>query len=104
MELSEERAARNEVTFRAANEEIDARRRELDVHGATPYICECDDPNCTTLVRLTREEYARVRGHARQFVLAREHADDDADVVDESEGWILIKKHGLAGEIAEQEG
>ena len=35
-----------------------------------PYLCECEDEGCTTIVLLTSKEYEEVRSGARHFLLA----------------------------------
>lgn len=102
-EISEERAARNEVAFRGANEGIDERRRELELGGATPYLCECEDAGCTQLVRLTLAQYREVRSDSRRFLIARGHSTS-GDVVAEHPDYVVVKKDGVAGKIAEEAG
>ena len=101
---SEERAARNEVLFREANEKLSAKRKELDLGGETPYLCECGDPGCTELVRLSFEQYEHVRSHAGWFLIAPGHDAGEARVVEDGGGgYAIIEKSGVAGKIAEEE-
>jgi hypothetical protein len=91
MAISDERALENERLFRSANDRIDQRRRELEVDGRTPYLCECEDPACTQLLSLTREEYRRVRADRGQFMVARGHPTRGAPV----DGWddyLIVRK------------
>jgi hypothetical protein len=99
-ELSEERAARNEIAFRDANDAIDDRRNELGVGGATPYLCECEDPGCTELVRLTRPQYEEVRSDPRRFFIATGHSTRGTIVSDHA-AYLVVEKEGVAGELAE---
>ena len=101
MHRSEERAAKNEATFREANEKIDSRRRDLELDHATPYLCECEDETCTNLVRLTAAEYERARAEPRRFVVSRGHQHRDR-VIDERIEYVLVEKSGVGGEIAEE--
>jgi hypothetical protein len=102
-ELSIERAARNETVFRDANELLEARREELStISGRTPFLCECADPRCTGVIPLTLEEYRRVREQPNRFVLEPGHATAETDVVEQSERFVVVEKHGRAGEIAEE--
>jgi hypothetical protein len=103
VEQSRERAARNEVSFREANEKLGDKRTELGAHGRTPFLCECSDPECTELLRLSFAEYERVRTRANWFVTAVGHDAPDERVVEEHEDYTLIEKAGLAGRIAEEE-
>jgi hypothetical protein len=100
---SEERAARNEVLFRDANEKLGYKREELEVHGPTPFLCECADPTCTELIRLTREQYEHVRSKANWFLIASGHDAQEAPAAEEHEGYFIIEKDGVARRIAEEE-
>ena len=100
---SEERAARNEVLFRAANEKLGVKRQELDIDGPTPFLCECGDPTCTELVRLSLEQYEHVRTHAKWFLLRAGHDALNARQVEEHDGYVIVEKSGIAGRIAEEE-
>jgi hypothetical protein len=98
-----ERAARNESIFRGANEHMEDRLDELSSEGGrSPFICECEDPACTQLIRLTREEYEAVRAHPRRFVIARGHSVQEAEIIVEADGHEVVEKYGEAGEIAER--
>lgn len=101
MRRSEERAARNEVTFRRANDKIDAKRRELDVRSPTPYLCECEDESCTELIRLTAAEYEAARSTPTRFVISRGH-DHRGEVVEQGSDYVLVEKSGVGGRIAEK--
>jgi hypothetical protein len=89
--ISYERALENERLFRSANERIDQRRRELDLDGRTPYLCECEDPACTQLVRLTRDEYSGIRSKRGQFLIAAGHPSR-GEPVDDRDGYVIVMK------------
>jgi hypothetical protein len=99
---SEEQAARNEILFREANEKIGEKLHELALDGRTPYLCECEDPTCTELIRLALEEYEHVRSRANWFVVAAGH-DDATQQAESHTGYDIVEKTGLAGRIAEEE-
>ena len=101
MHRSEERAARNEITFRDANAKIDAKRRELEIEDRTPYLCECEDESCTRLIRLAVDEYDRVRSTPRHFFVITGHEQRDAVVEDHGE-YQIVEKSGLGGKMAEE--
>lgn len=46
-DLSAERIAQNDATFRAANEKIAASAEDYDLAGQVPFICECAEAGCT---------------------------------------------------------
>ena len=100
---SEERAARNEVLFREANEKLHGKRKELDIDGRTPFLCECADPTCTELLRLTLEEYEHVRSQANWFLIADGHDAHEAPPAEEHDGYAIVEKEGVARRIAEEE-
>jgi hypothetical protein len=100
---SEERAARNEVVFREANEKLGAKRQDLDIDGLTPFLCECGDPTCTELVRLSLEQYEHVRARGNWFLLATGHDAQNGREVEEHDGYVIVEKIGIAGQIAEEE-
>jgi hypothetical protein len=99
----EEQATRNEIVFRDANEKIADRRAELDkVEGPTPFLCECEDPACTALLRLAEDDYTRVRSDATQFVIVPGHPTSGTATDLSGEGWVCVRKHGRAAELARQ--
>jgi hypothetical protein len=97
----EEKIAKNNDAFRRANEGI---RRAAEQHRFTapvPFICECPEPTCRELVPVPLEEYEEVRRHPRRFLTVPEHsAREGGEVVATSDGYVVVEKHGLAGEIA----
>jgi hypothetical protein len=104
--LSAERSAKNEARFREANEQLEQRRMELLNDGdgrATPFLCECEDVNCTAVVLLTLAEYEHARGSPRRFLICPQHVADNAMVVARLETHWLVEKQGEAGRVAEEE-
>jgi hypothetical protein len=102
--LLEERIARNDSTFREANERISAAAETYGVDVPVPFVCECADPRCSEVVRLRLEEYEEIRAHSRRFF----HVPIDRDtegavgvVVAERDGYVIVEKTGHAAEIAE---
>ena len=99
------RIAENESRFRAANERIEdaGERFGVDV-SALPFICECGRPTCVVVIRVTIPDYEDVRAEPRQFMCAKGHeitADGMGRVVREGEGFVVVEKLGVAGEVAE---
>jgi hypothetical protein len=92
----EERIARNNFTFREANERI---RAKADEYGAPleqiPFLCECPDPGCTTIVRLTTDEYAAIRANTRHFFTVAGHEQAEkplGEVVSREDGYVIVEK------------
>jgi hypothetical protein len=106
-QVSAERIARNDATFREANERIRvvAEATELGDDALLPFLCECADLQCTTILQLTGREYEEARANPRWFVKAHGHvrsAQGWARVVEEFERYTLVEKIGEAGAIAEE--
>ena len=100
---SQERAARNEVLFRKANEKLGDKRQELNIDGQTPFLCECSNPECTELLHLSLEQYEHVRSQPNWFLLAHGHDGQSAEVAEDHGEYVIVSKAGLAGRIAEEE-
>jgi hypothetical protein len=101
---SVERAAKNEATFRRANEILEEKAGDLGFgEERTPYLCECEDERCTAVIQLTREEYEAVRAHPKRFVMAPGHQKADARVLQEESGFTVIEKHGEEGDLVAEE-
>lgn len=102
---TQERLARNEATFREANERIE---HQADANELTerpvPFICECADTSCVTIVRLTLDDYRRVRGHSRRFLVAPGHelGMSETGSVEHRDEFVVVEKQGHAGEVAEE--
>jgi hypothetical protein len=102
--MTEERIARNDSIFRDANEQISAKAKEHDTDDdqAVPFICECADEHCTTIVPLLLGEYEFVRTDSRQFLTSFDHERFEGlvDVVSTNNNHLVVRKSGRAGDIA----
>jgi hypothetical protein len=95
------------VTFREANERIEATADQMNLAGPVPFICECSDPTCMEIVRLNLDEYEDVRQHPRRFFTVPGHTEaavqaGAATVAKRLPSYTLVDKINLAGAIAEQ--
>lgn len=102
-----EKIARNNSMFRDANEDIEAAAGDFGLTPdlMSPFICECSDTRCMQIVRLTIEEYRRVRSEPRWFVHAVGHETEIEGAVrpvEEHERYTIVEKIGEAGSHAEQ--
>jgi hypothetical protein len=92
----EERIAKNNLTFREANETIRARADEYRAPlRRIPFLCECADPGCTAIVRLSLDEYAAVRADDQHFftVAGHEQAEEPLGKVVSREGeYVIVEK------------
>jgi hypothetical protein len=102
------RIAENQSTFRDANEQIEQSAEELELGaGLVPFICECPREKCRTVIRMTLEAYNTVRSNPSNFVTAPGHQDISIETgagrtVDVRDGYVVVEKIGVAGEIAEE--
>lgn len=103
MSEREKRTATNEALFRNVNERLEERVQvAVGDHAPFAALCECADPECTERIMLTPAEYAEAHADSTQFVVLDGHAAPDVeDVVLRNDRFIVVRKRGLAGEIAE---
>jgi hypothetical protein len=96
--LRAERLVRNQILFRATNEEV---RKAAAVLGdgldrpetLFEFVCECGRRRCSTLVRLTVAEYEAVRGDAASFVVAPGHEIESIEqVVARNDRYVAVRK------------
>jgi hypothetical protein len=100
-ESVEARKAENEALFRDANEAVRSVQDELGMpEGRMPFICECDDPECRSIVRLTRAAYEGVRARARRFLIAPGHTSL-GEPVERHPDYCVVEKTGVSAEIAD---
>jgi hypothetical protein len=108
-ETMAERVARNQSTFREANERIERAAGQLvaDV-DPLPFICECAREDCTELTALSPQEYEAIRSDGRRFLVARGHetcevnGETVAKVVERRPLFSVLEKVGEAGEFARE--
>jgi hypothetical protein len=102
--MTDERIARNDSIFRDANEQINASALEhqTDEGQTVPFICECADEHCTTIVPLSLGEYENVRTDPRQFLttFGHERFEGFVEIVSTNHNHLVVRKSGLAGDIA----
>jgi hypothetical protein len=103
--LSAERIGRNDAIFRQANERIHELVEAEEIEAPMPFICECADPGCTDIIRMTLEEYSEIRQDPRLFLNVPGHqaaAQGWAQVKERHDDYVVVEKIGPAGEVAEQ--
>ena len=92
----EERIAKNNLTFRAANEQIRAKSAEYgDPLERIPFLCECPLETCREILRLTPAEYSEVRAEPTHFVTIPGHEQADEPVgrvISRQDGYVIVEK------------
>jgi hypothetical protein len=82
----------NQRRFRLANERIDEARAELGFDGERiPFLCECPDVGCTSVVPLSADEYAAIRSDDL-YVLLEAHLPPGEEAVSRHEGYVVARK------------
>ncbi len=74
----------------------------FDNSEALPFLCECAEESCTTVVQLSQDEYEAVRAYPTHFINARGHAVHGhgwVRVLDEFDRYTVVEKIGKAAEI-----
>ena len=97
------RAARNQVLFRTLNEKLQELNETLSSVSQTLVIaCECADTTCVGMVDITPADYSDIRAEPTWFVVLSDHVYPEVErVVRQVDGYAVVEKHGLAGQIAE---
>jgi hypothetical protein len=105
IQLTAQRVAQNQATFREANEGIEQAARENDVDGGgLPFICECSDTACVKILRVKLADYETVRATPTHFICAPGHhraAEGWGSVIDRRDGYDVVEKIGDAAAVAE---
>ena len=97
------RVALNQARFREANEGIEPTAVLAGVE-TVPFICECADPDCTKIIRVTIGEYEAVRAEPVLFLNApghEAHSAEYGEVVSRNERHVVTRKIGDAAKIVE---
>src|SRR5215217_489333 len=85
--------AENEILFRQVNErilEIEAHRWHVD---PIDFMCECADEKCTLPLRLSGEEYERLRSGPAHFAVLPGHEVEEVErVVETHRTYLVVEK------------
>ena len=101
MDRRAERVILNEAAFREANEVL------TSLSAATPsqnldLVCECGHDDCIDKIEMTPAAYEQLRSDPALFAVVRGHEIPEVeDVVEQREGYDVVRKHGEAHAIAE---
>jgi hypothetical protein len=95
----------NEALFRQVNEQIRGLTRTFGTDdGTMTVICECGDSGCTAQIELSIGDYERIRGNARQYVIATDHEFPDLErIVERRDGWDVVRKNeGVPTDVSKE--
>lgn len=98
-----EQVARNDAIFRDSNDRIDEVAERIGAEDPLPFICECAKLECREVMRLTAEEYQRIRSHPARFAVVPGHEQGpnvSVETVERSDRFWVVEKTGRAKSIA----
>ena len=105
MDERNERIAKNETVFRAANREIEHAGQEAGGTGQLiEVLCECGRQECDGVITMTVADYDGVHSQADRFAVLEGHESPEIEkVVEERAGYLVVDKFGEAEDIVEEE-
>jgi hypothetical protein len=76
----------------AANEEIRETQVRLGLGDgrSLPFLCECDDVSCRSLVRMTAQTYAETRAVPTRRIVADRHPCDGS-IISRGPGYVVVE-------------
>ena len=96
-----ERLARNEIRLREINEGIRRDRDPDDDVHHVGFVCECAQPDCTSIIPMTPAEYEELRAAPTRFVVVDGHQLSEAEsTVRISDRYAIVEKREPGAEIA----
>jgi hypothetical protein len=99
---NEERVGHNEGIFREINERAEEIGTALG--RPTEFLCECARTDCTQRIDVPIDVYEQTRARSRHFLVLPGHEQLEYErVVDQGNGWLVVTKIGVAGEVADDE-
>lgn len=98
-----ERIALNESAFRELNERLEANVHRGDTQPEyAGFVCECGDGDCDTTVRMALPDYEKVRADSMLFFVVPGHeAADTEDIVEDGDGYLVVRKHEDVADIVD---
>ena len=84
----------NEAVFRAVNEEIEGLSERFGLtDDALDLICECGYAECAERIRISHEDYERLRSDATTFAVVPGHEIPEVEeVVERGDGYDVVRK------------
>lgn len=94
----------NEAHFRQWNERVSEQVAKIAGDETTFNVaCECSSLECAGRITLTPAEYEEIHQDPRHFIVIPGHvARDIESSVLATENFEVVRKHGRAGQVAEE--
>ena len=90
----------NELAFRHANDSLYESFVRDGYEERYPFLCECPDRMCTTIVLLSLTQYDDMRNHPGRFVVEVGHYRPEGErIVEDEEDFQFVEKTVKSGEL-----
>jgi hypothetical protein len=105
-EARELQGARTQSLFRDVNERVSEINEAFSI--ALPlgdWVCECAKGDCSERVMLSHDDYERIRADPKLFFVfpSEDHVFEGIEeVVERNASYWVVRKQGLAGDLAAQ--
>lgn len=99
--LSERRLIENEIVFRARNMAVNdfVSKDERHEGARLDFYCECSYMECRERIRLTPEEYEKLHGNKKQFIVLDGHELLSIEkIIEKRDGYNVIEKFKVPDE------
>jgi hypothetical protein len=95
-------AATKQSLFREVNERAkslaESFEERQEIHT---FVCECANTQCVEQISLPVKDYEAIREHPNRFIVVPRHVFPEVeDVISENNGYVLVAKKGVGGQIA----
>jgi hypothetical protein len=89
-----ERIGRNEALFRQVNERLKEIGEGFSlVSEVVDFVCECGNASCAAPIRMTLDEYERVRAEPELFFVVPGHETGNVEsIVERGDGYDVVRK------------
>ena len=96
------RGAKNQSLYREVNERVKSVHERFSTDlPLGDWLCECADTTCDQRIQMTPGAYEQIRASSIRFVVAPGHVYPNIErVVERTESYWVVEKHGDAGELA----
>lgn len=98
------RAGWREAQLRRVNERVvDSLAADQNPPELVHVVCECARDVCEENLLVPRRRFDDIRGAVAHFVVAEGHVIHDVEhEVDRGDGWVVVRKVGVAADAAEE--
>jgi hypothetical protein len=100
-ETHERRLVQAQALMREVNEQIHRLSNRFGERDLRTIICECTHGGCATEIKISRDDYERVRSFPTRFVAVPGHKNSAVErVVETHHSYVVVEKIGSGAETA----